>query len=80
MPVSSVIVTCLQGRADAVAAEIAAITGVEVHGVLPDGQIVAVIEADTIQGEVDIVSNLHEVTDVVTVRMAYHNFEDVEAS
>jgi nitrate reductase NapD len=80
MPVSSVIVTCVQGRAESVAAEIAVIAGVEVHGVLSDGQIVAVIEADTIQGEVDIVSNLHEVTDVVTVRMAYHNFEDVEAS
>ncbi len=80
MPVSSVVVSCVQGQAEGVAAEIAAIEGVEVHGVLPDGQIVAVIEADTIQGEVDIVSHLHGVTDVVTVRMAYHNFEDVEAS
>jgi nitrate reductase NapD len=80
MPVSSVVVTCVQGRTEGVAAEIATIAGVEVHGVLPDGQIVAVIEADTIQGEVDIVSHLHEVADVVAVRMAYHNFEDVEAS
>ena len=79
MPVSSVVVTCVQGRAETVAGEIAAMGGVEVHGVLPDGQIVAVIEADTVQGEVDIVARLHEVDDVVTVRMAYHNFEDVEA-
>jgi len=80
MPVSSVVVTCVQGRAEGVAGEVAAISGVEVHGVLPDGQIVAVIEADSVQEEVDIVARLHEVTDVVTVRMAYHNFEDVEAS
>ena len=80
MPVSSVVVTCVQGKAEEVAGVIAAIAGVEVHGVLPDGQIVAVIEADTVQGEVDIVACLHEVAGVVTVRMAYHNFEDVEAS
>jgi periplasmic nitrate reductase NapD len=80
MPVSSVVVTCVQGQAEAVAGVIAAIDGVEVHGVLPDGQIVAVIEADTVQAEVDIVAHLHEVAHVVTVRLAFHNFEDVEAT
>lgn len=80
MPVSSVVVTCIQGKAEGVAGEMAAIAGVEVHGVLPDGQIVAVIEADSVQGEVDVVALLHEVADVITVRMAYHNFEDVGAS
>lgn len=78
MPVSSVVITSVQGTSDAVAEEIAAIQGVEVHGVLPDGQIVAVIEADTVQEEVTIVTGLHEVKNVVTVRMAFHNFEDVE--
>ena len=80
MPVSSVIVTCAQGTVDTVASEIAAFAGIEVHGVLADGQIVAVIEADTVQEEVDLVARLHEVADVITVRMAYHNFEDVEVS
>jgi nitrate reductase NapD len=50
--------------------------GVEVHGILPDGQIVAVVEAETVNDEVAIVSRLHEVNGVVAVRMAYHNFED----
>ena len=77
MPVSGIVVRCLDGCADAVAIRIAAFEGVEVHGVLPDGQIVAVVEADTVQGEVDTVSQLHEVEDVITVRLAYHNFEDV---
>lgn len=79
MPVSSVVVTCAHGKAEGVAGGIAAMSGVEVHGVLPDGQIVAVIEADTVQEEVDIVARLHEVQDVISVRMAYHNFEDVAA-
>jgi len=80
MPVSSVVVTCVQGTAETVAGVIDAIDGVEVHGVLPDGQVVAVIEAETVQEEVDVVSRMHEVADVVTVRVAYHNFEDVAAS
>jgi periplasmic nitrate reductase NapD len=77
MPVSGVVVRCLDGSADVVAARIAAFEGVEVHGVLPDGQIVAVVEAETVQGEVDLVSQLHEVEDVITVQLAYHNFEDI---
>ncbi len=77
MPVSGIVVRCLEGCADAVAERIAVFKGVEVHGILPDGQIVAVVEADTVQGEVDTVSQLHEVKDVITVQLAYHNFEDV---
>ena len=77
MPVSGVVVSCQQGRAEGIAGEISAMEGVEVHGVLPDGQIVAVIEADTVDDEVGLVSRLHEVDGVLSVRMAYHNFEDV---
>lgn len=77
MPVSGIVVRCLEGRSDTVAERISAFEGVEVHGILPDGQIVAVVEADSIQGEVDTVSRLHDVEDVVAVRLAYHNFEDV---
>lgn len=77
MPVSGIVLSCVAARVDDVALRLAAFDGVEVHGVLPDGQIVAVVEADTVQGEVDIVSQLQEVEDVITVRLAYHNFEDV---
>jgi periplasmic nitrate reductase NapD len=76
MPVSGVVVTCLNGSSDAVACRISDLDGVEVYGVLPDGQLVAVVEADTVQGEVDLVSRLHEVDGVIAVRLAYHNFED----
>jgi len=77
MPVSGIVVRCADGCADAVASRITAFNGVEVHGVLPDGQIVAVVEADSVQEEVDLVSQLHNVADVITVRLAYHNFEDI---
>ena len=77
MPVSGIVLTCLAAKVDDVALRLAAFDGVEIHGVMPEGQIVAVVEADTVQGEVDIVSQLHDVEDVITVRLAYHNFEDV---
>lgn len=77
MPVSGVVVTCVPGVGADVASRIAAVNGVEVHGLLPDGRIVAVLETDTVQEEVDLVSGLHDVDGVVAVRLAYHNFEDV---
>jgi nitrate reductase NapD len=77
MPVSGVVVSCLAGCAEAVSSRISAFDGVEVHGVLPDGRIIAVIEADTVDAEVGLVSQLHEVEDVVAVQLAYHNFEDL---
>jgi periplasmic nitrate reductase NapD len=77
MPVSGVVLTCAKGGTDAVVTRIFALEGVEVHGVLADGQIVAVLEADTVQAEVDLVSGLHDIEGVLAVRLAYHNFEDV---
>lgn len=76
MPVSGVVVSCQQDMSDQIATELSAVDGVEVHGILPDGQIVAVVEAGTVNDEVAIVSRLHDVNGVVSVRMAYHNFED----
>ncbi|KAA0892055.1 chaperone NapD [Oryzomonas japonica] len=78
MPVSGVVVTCVDGCAQDVAQRLAALDGVEVHGVLPDGQIVAVLEADTVDGEVRLFAGFHEVEGVLAVRLAYHNFEDTE--
>jgi nitrate reductase NapD len=76
MPISGVVVSCLPGTGSAVAERIAGYGGVEVHGVLPDGQVIAVLEADTVEAEVDLVSTLHQVEGVATVRLAYHHFED----
>lgn len=77
MPISGIVVSCAQNQADAVAVLIAAFDGLEIHGVLPDGKIVAVIETDTVDDEVGLVSRLHEIKGVETVNLAYHNFEDI---
>lgn len=79
MPVSGVVLTCAAGSADDVAVRISALAGVEVHGVLPDNRIVVVVEADTVDGEIALVSALQEVDGVVSVQLAYHHFEDFEA-
>lgn len=77
MPVSGVVISCQSNCADLVSRRIMDFSEVEVQAVLPDGQIVAVIEADTVDAEVSLVSQLHEIQDVVAVRLAYHNFEDL---
>ncbi|NTV50731.1 MAG: chaperone NapD [Geobacteraceae bacterium] len=79
MPISGIVVRCLGSCADSVANQMAAFEGVEVHGVLPDGQIIAVVEADTVDGEVTLVTELQSIEDVISVQLAYHNFEDFEA-
>ena len=77
MPVSGVIITCAEGYSQEVSSRISSICGIEVHGILPDDRIVAVVEAETVEGEVDLVTGLHEVEGVQAVRLAYHNFEDI---
>lgn len=78
MPVSGVVIMCAEGSAEKVAQVVALQQGIEVHGVLPDNRIVAVVEADTVNDEVDLVSGLSGIEGVITVHLAYHNFEDIE--
>lgn len=77
MPVSGIVILCAEGSAEKVAQLVGRQRGVEVHGVLPDHRIVAVVEADSVNEEVDVVSALHEFDGVISVQVAYHNFEDV---
>ena len=76
MPVSGIVLTCVAAQVDNIALQMARVHGVEVHGVLPDGRIVAVIEAETVDGEVALVTELQDIEDVISVQVAYHNFED----
>ena len=77
MPISGVVITCLPGSSEALTPLIDAENGVQVHGT-PDGNtIIAVIESETVQGVVDMVKRLSDMEGVQTVRLAYHNFEDL---
>ncbi|MCM0082659.1 chaperone NapD [Geomonas sp. Red32] len=77
MPISGVVITCHPQSCQAAAGVISTLAGVEVHGVLPEGQIVAVIEAEDVEGEVGLVTRIHEIDGVSAVRLAYHSFEDL---
>jgi nitrate reductase NapD len=78
MPVSGVVLSCGAETAEEVAARLGGLAGVEVHGVAPGDRVVAVIEADSVDGEVALFSRLNEVEGVLSVQLAYHNFEDSE--
>lgn len=77
MPISGVVIRCRPEKADELSRSLASEGSVEIHGVLPDGQIVAVVESDSVDGEVRIVSDLLNVEGVIDVRLAYHDFSDL---
>jgi len=77
MPISGVIIKCKMETAEEVARSLAQRDSIEVHGALPDGSFVAVIESASIEGEREIVSSLLAIEGVIDVRLAYHNFEDL---
>lgn len=77
MPVSGVVLNCRPGKEPLVAEQARLVPGVEVHGMLPGGQVIAVIEAVSVTAEVDIASQLEQLDEVISVQVAYHNFEDL---
>ena len=79
MPVSGIVIKCQPGHAGELGERFAAEEGIEVHGVPDDTTIIAVIEAETVHDEVQIVKRLTETDGVQDVRLAYHNFEDLSA-
>jgi len=78
MPVSGVVICCRQGSAASVSEHISTIENVEIHYKPENDTIIAVIDTTTVDGEVALVKALLEVDGVVDVRLAYHNFEDIQ--
>ena len=79
MPISGIVIICQPGCSAVVSQHIATEKGVEVLGVPDDTTLIAVIEAESVHDEVQIVKRLSETAGVQDVRLAYHNFEDVPA-
>ncbi|MBI1920630.1 MAG: chaperone NapD [Geobacter sp.] len=77
MPVSGVVIKCRPEYVTDLSETLPRPGEVEIHGILPDGRLIAVIEADSVEGEVQVVSRLLETEGVIDVQLAYHNFEDV---
>lgn len=76
MPISGIVITCRSGRAGELATNINQISGVEVHHIIDESRLVAVIDAPTVAAEVDLAKRLMALNGVVSVKLAYHNFED----
>lgn len=79
MPVSGIVVTCAPDNTDHVAQQLTGTQGVEVHAALPEGKIVAVLEADSFEDEMALVNRLQGLDGVVSLQLAYHNFEELSA-
>jgi len=79
MPVSGIVLSCNAKCAEDGGFTNCCMDGVEVHGVLTRRAVLfAVVEADTVDGEVALVSDLNHVEGVISVGLAYHNFEDIQ--
>ena len=78
MPISGVVIVCANERATSLAESLACPGEVEIHGITPEGCLVAVIDAPTVAGEVQIVKRLMAAPGVLDVRLAYHHFGDVD--
>lgn len=76
MPISGVVLKCAPGTETSVAERARLLPGVEVHAALPDGQVVVVIEADSIKQEAERAMQMQDIEGVISVQVAYHNFED----
>lgn len=75
MVISSLVVETAPEYTEAVARELPALEGVEVHGV--EGyKIVITIEADTVDQSYDIANQIPSITGVIMVNLIYLNFED----
>lgn len=77
MPISGIVIMCQAGRAGELATTINQMPGVDVHHVVDASTLVAVIEAPTVSDEVDLTKELMAMDGVMSVRLAYHNFEDI---
>lgn len=76
MPISGVVIKCSPEDVAAVAGELSGFESLEVHHQLRD-TLVAVIESSSVDGEMSIISRINGVAGVLDVRLAYHNFEDL---
>lgn len=73
--ISSLVIETAPEYTDAVAAKLAELDGVEVHGI--DGyKIVITIEAETVDDSHAVASSMINIAGVIGVNLVYVNFED----
>ena len=77
MPISSVVISCRPDIATAVESRLKNLQ-LEIHHRLDNGCLIAVLETGTVDEEVTLVKEIMETDGVLDVRLAYHNFEDLQ--
>lgn len=75
MNISSAIVHAVPGRIDQLRTALARLSGVEVHGVSPEGKFIVTIEADSDAGNVSLYESIGRLDCVMSAAMVYHQFE-----
>ena len=77
MPVSGVVIKCKRGKSDSVSMMLAELPNLEIHHNVDESTLVAVVDVDSIEDELQIIGCIMKVDGVMDVRLAYHNFEDL---
>ena len=78
MPISSVVISCRPDKATAVESRLMIIPQLEIHHRLEDGRLIAVLETETVDGEVSLFKEIMQTDGVFDVRLACHYFEDLQ--
>jgi periplasmic nitrate reductase NapD len=78
MPISSVVISCRHDKAAAVEARLKKMPQLEIHHRLENGRLIAVLETETVDDEVALFKEVMQTDGVFDVRLAYHNFEDLQ--
>jgi len=76
MNISGVLVHAKPGNCNAVGAALEQLEGVEVHGMSDDGRMVVTIEQARDRALSDCFLRMHDIPDLISVAMIYHQFEE----
>jgi nitrate reductase NapAB chaperone NapD len=76
MPVSGVVIKCRPDMSAVLSTQLEQPGSLEIQGATADGRLIAVVEADSIAGELEVVNRLLVTEGVLDVQLVYHNFED----
>ncbi len=76
MNVSGIVIMTMPDKTEQVVESLKDFEGLEVHKVLEDGRIVAVLERETTGEEVNAIRSMYDIDGVITATMAYHHFEE----
>lgn len=76
MVISGIYIETIPGEASEVAQALQKISGVEVHHIEDEFKVILTVEAETVDGSYKIAEKFKQVDGVLTICLAYSNFEN----